>query len=202
MSHSVQTRPQGVVASALKAFKPGTLFCALALVILAASALFFAGSASLMWQRANPFNVSGLLFSSIAHFNNEHAWLNVVSGLLLILTFPFVPLKHWLALFVLASPVIAVSAWLFSSFDTYAGASGVLHGWFAAGCVAGLSVKRVRTLCMVCLAGLLVKLGLESSGLVAFSHLGSFSVAHVSHITGALVGLIYGVAVYYLKNLR
>lgn len=191
MFHSLQTRSLGFLASAVKAQSPLTLLSAAMLIFGAMWVIATSGSSALMWHREQASSLTGLLFSGLSHFNSEHAWLNVVSGLILVLTFPFVPLTRWVALFFIASPIIALAIWAFSPFDTYAGASGALHAWFAAGCVTGLSLSRIRRFCGVCLTGMAVKLFLEASGLIAFSSLGGFAVAHVAHLTGALVGVAY-----------
>jgi len=103
-----------------------------------------------------------LLSAHLAHLSWAHALLNAAALLLVLQIFRSVVrgAEWWLAA---AAALLAIDAglwWLEPGLDWYAGASGVLHGLFAAG-LAGLWRGGERRLAVALTIGLIAKLAFE-----------------------------------------
>ena len=141
-----------------------------------------------------------VLTAHLVHLNVPHLILNLF-GLILVceMLWKKLPLRHGIGLFVFSGAVICAGLWWrHPEIASYAGLSGVLHGLWAGCAVFGLLYTKEAPLQsrLPYLAGaflLLVKLLMEfyfgPSEVTA--HLIGGSVLTVSHLYGALAGVVY-----------
>lgn len=134
-----------------------------------------------------------LLTAHFAHLSWAHALLNAAALLLVLQIFRSVvqTAEWWLAA---AAALLTIDAglwWLEPGLDWYAGASGVLHGLFAAG-LAGLWRGGERRLAVALTIGLIAKLAFEwwQGPLSGTSDL---PVVTAAHRYGAAGGVVVGV---------
>ena len=132
-----------------------------------------------------------LVTGNLTHTNGIHLLLNLMG--LIVLAF----LHHsyyrgkafWSSIWCMM--VLIGCAMFFSSFSTYAGLSGVLHGLFVFGIVRDIQ-QRVP-LGWLMLFGVLIKLCFEyfSGGDNFTAEMINASVAYQAHWVGALIGLLF-----------
>jgi rhomboid family GlyGly-CTERM serine protease len=131
-----------------------------------------------------------LVTAHVAHLSWSHALLNAAALLLVLQIFRgrVAPAEWWLAA---AASWLAIDAglwWLEPQLAWYAGASGVLHGLFAAG-LAGLWRGDERRLAVALAIGLIAKLAFEWWQ-APLSELFAAPVITAAHRYGAAGGLI------------
>jgi rhomboid family GlyGly-CTERM serine protease len=164
----------------------------LALGLLALLALTGeAGQAQLRYERAALLNGDWwrLVTAHLVHLGPRHLVFNLVGLALLGLLFGReYSLERWLSIVLLAMATVDAGLWfLRPQVAWYAGASGVLHGIWAAGACAQL--RRSRWLSALPLAALIVKIGYEQwRGISAV--LGDLPVVVDAHWFGALGGAL------------
>ncbi len=131
-----------------------------------------------------------MLSAHLAHLSWAHALLNAAALLLILQIFRSVvrTAEWWLAA---AAALLAIDAglwWLEPGLDWYAGASGILHGLFAAG-LAGLWRGGERRLAVALTIGLVAKLVFEwwQAPLSGAPDLPVVTAAHRYGVAGGLV---------------
>lgn len=109
--------------------------------------------------------------------------------------------RSWLLTYVLSAFSISAGLSLFPhDMHSYAGLSGLLHGYFAMGCL--LLFPRQPRLASVLGSLLLVKLLVGQFYGSSFLVYPGFEVAHGAHIYGVLGGVLSWFAVYIYRSLR
>jgi rhomboid family GlyGly-CTERM serine protease len=130
-----------------------------------------------------------LLSAHLVHLTWRHSLLNCAGLIVLWALFAreFMP-RRWLWIVLLAAFSIDAGLWFLNPrVDWYAGASGVLHGGWAAGACA--AYRRADGLGAVLMLLLIVKLIYEQqSGLSVFE--GDLPLVPEAHLFGALGGLV------------
>ena len=181
------------------------LFCLALSLISVLSACWPDGLAHLRYNRSGLMDgeIWRLATAHLVHLNLPHLFLNLF-GLLLIceLQWGEMQLQHGTGLLLFSGAVISTCLWwLHPELATYAGLSGVLHGLWA-GCsfyglqrTSGTSL-RARLPYLVGAILLAAKLLMEFHyGPSEFtSHLIGGNVLTVSHLYGALAGVVYVLA--------
>jgi len=161
------------------------------LLLLALSATGSWGREHLQYQRAALAHYQGwrLISAHLVHLGWRHTLLNC--GGLVVLWVLFArefPARRWLWIVLLATAAIDAGLWfLHPAVEWYLGASGVLHGIWAAGACA--MYRRGEALGAGLLLLLIVKLAYEQqSGASLFE--GDLPLVSAAHQFGALGGLI------------
>jgi rhomboid family GlyGly-CTERM serine protease len=167
------------------------------LVCLAALLLPLAGGAALLqtWRYERAAVAAGqwwrLLAAHVVHLDVRHALLNGLGAALLWMLFArsYRPLQ-WLAAIVFMLAAIDAGFWFLSpELAWYAGASALLHGVFACGCVA--MVVQGERLGIAAGLALLAKLAWEQlQGPLPM--MSGQPVATISHVYGTAGGLLAG----------
>jgi rhomboid family GlyGly-CTERM serine protease len=161
----------------------------LLLVLLAASGDW--GRSALQYEREalSHYQWWRLLSAHLVHLGWRHAWLNCAGLALLWMLFAreFTP-RRWLWIAFLSAAGIDAGLWfLRPEVDWYLGASGVLHGTWAAGACA--MYRRGDGFGAALLLLLIIKLVYEQqSGASLFDR--DLPLVSVAHLYGALGGLI------------
>jgi rhomboid family GlyGly-CTERM serine protease len=161
----------------------------LLLLLLAASGDW--GRSALQYERValSHYQWWRLLSAHLVHLGWRHAWLNCAGLALLWMLFAreFAP-RRWLWIVLLSAASIDAGLWLLRpEVDWYLGASGVLHGTWAAGACA--MYRRGDGYGAALLLLLVVKLVYEQqSGASLFDR--DLPLVSVAHLYGALGGLI------------
>lgn len=168
------------------------LLVALALLLLPLAA-GDAGRSLLQYQRSSI--AAGqwwrLATAHIVHVDLRHALLNAAALALLWALFAraWRPAQWLAALAILVASTSAGLWWLQPRLQWYVGASGVLHGIFACGCIALLHRRRATG--MAALAALAVKLAWEQwQGALPLA--GDIPVVTAAHAFGAAGGVLAG----------
>ena len=135
------------------------------------------------------------MFSAhFVHLNSVHLAMNAL-GLFAIVSVWGSALAGWRTLWLslLLAPMISIALWLSEpQLQHYAGASGVLHGLFAAGLILAFDMRlRWRLLAAL---GLCSKLWLETQFNTGSAALIGAPVIHAAHQWGALFGGITATA--------
>jgi rhomboid family GlyGly-CTERM serine protease len=135
------------------------------------------------------FQAWRLLTAHLVHLSWRHTLLNLAGLAVLWALFAreFTP-RRWLWILLLASLCIDAGLWFLNpGLDWYVGASGVLHGAWAAGACA--AYRRADGMGAVLMLLLIVKLIYEQqSGLSVFDR--ELPLVSVAHMYGALGGLV------------
>jgi rhomboid family GlyGly-CTERM serine protease len=136
------------------------------------------------------------LTAHLVHLGPRHLFLNGV-GLVLVaaLVGPYLRLAAWLLAFVVSALTISAGLWLGSpGLAWYVGLSGVLHGLFIAGALAGLALPAERRFALAVLVLVLGKLIWEQGwgALPGTAEAAGGRVVVDSHLYGGLGGLIAG----------
>jgi len=161
----------------------------LLLLLLAASGDW--GRSALQYEREalSHYQWWRLLSAHLVHLGWRHAWLNCAGLALLWMLFAreFTP-RRWLWIVFLSAASIDAGLWfLRPEVDWYLGASGVLHGTWAAGACA--IYRRGDGFGAALLLLLIIKLVYEQqSGVSLFDR--DLPLVSVAHLYGALGGLI------------
>jgi rhomboid family GlyGly-CTERM serine protease len=160
-------------------------------LVLALSALGDAGRATLEYDRAAlaRYQWWRLLSAHLVHLGWRHALLNCAGLTLLWMLFAReLPARRWLWIALLAAASIDAGLWfLRPAIDWYLGASGVLHGAWAAGACA--MYRRGDGFGAALLLLLIVKLVYEQqSGASLFD--GALPLVAVAHLYGTLGGTL------------
>ncbi|MFZ5466072.1 MAG: rhombosortase [Pseudomonadota bacterium] len=162
----------------------GVLWCALQAL---------GGSA--MWgydrQAVGDGQVWRLLTGQLVHLNAVHLALNLLglAGVMAVWGRELARPTALLGMFLGSALAVDLGLWfLEASIDWYAGASGALHGLFAAGIV--LATSAGRTLRAAAALGLLLKLVLEAHVETGAAGLIGAPVIHAAHQFGALGGIL------------
>lgn len=132
-----------------------------------------------------------LLSAHITHLDLHHAMLNSTGFALLWALFArsYRP-RQWLLAMLLCLCAIDAGFWLFSpQLEWYVGASALLHGVFACGCIAW--IRSGDRMGIVAIALLAAKLAWEQYG-GPLPFMGDRPVVAISHVYGALGGALAG----------
>jgi rhomboid family GlyGly-CTERM serine protease len=169
----------------------GAALLAIVVLLLALSAVGDWGRESLRYERVAlvHFQWWRLISAHLVHWGWQHALLNCAGLTLLWMLFAReFPPRRWLWIALLAIAAIDAGLWfLRPSVDWYLGASGVLHGAWAAGACA--MYRRGDGLGAALLLLLVVKLVYEQqSGASLFE--GDLPLVPAAHLFGTLGGLI------------
>ena len=160
------------------------------------------GLAHLRYDRSSLMNgeIWRVLTAHLVHLNVPHLFLNLF-GLFLICELLWVelPLRQGIGLLVFTGVTISACLWwLHPELATYAGLSGVLHGLWAGCALYGLQYTSEKSLrarlpylfgAILLAAKLLFEFRYGPSEFTA--HLIGGSVLTVSHLYGALAGVVY-----------
>ena len=143
------------------------------------------------------------MFSAhFVHLNSVHLAMNAL-GLFAIVSVWGSALAGWRTLWLslLLAPMISIALWLSEpQLQHYAGASGVLHGLFAAGLILAFDMRlRWRLLAAL---GLCSKLWLETQFNTGSAALIGAPVIHAAHQWGALFGGITATAYAAIRLLK
>jgi rhomboid family GlyGly-CTERM serine protease len=134
-----------------------------------------------------------LLSAHLVHLGLSHTIMNVVAlGVLAFILAGLLSFRDWFGAGVMAA--LAVDAglyWLDPSVEWYVGLSGVLHGFWACGCMYAWLRRRPEALPLTAL--IIVKLTWESlAGPVPLSGtIAAGPVVEVAHLYGAIGGLVW-----------
>lgn len=122
-----------------------------------------------------------------AHLNLMHMMLNLFAlVLLMVLLGERVKPLEWAALFTLQPLLISGLLW-WSGIDWYCGLSALLHGSYVY-----LALRQPRAVALILLVVVVVKMLLETSGVLQNELLAGEPILHSSHVYGAVVGLVMG----------
>jgi rhomboid family GlyGly-CTERM serine protease len=169
----------------------GAALLSLVGLIVALNATGEWGRHSLAYERSGLLRLQWwrLLSAHLVHLSWRHALLNCLGMAILWALFAreFSPAR-WLWIALLAALCLDAGLWFLQpQIDWYLGASGVLHGAWAAGACA--AYRRGEAIGAVLLLLLVIKLIYEQqSGVSIFE--GDLSLAPAAHLFGALGGLI------------
>lgn len=136
-----------------------------------------------------------LLTASLVHLNVIHLALNLLglAGVMAVWGRELARPPALLGMFLGSAFAVGLGLWfLAASLDWYAGASGALHGLFAAGIV--LASHAGRMLRLAAALGLLLKLVLETQLDTGTAGLIGAPVIHAAHQFGALGGILAALA--------
>ncbi|MEW6764303.1 MAG: rhombosortase [Pseudomonadota bacterium] len=132
-----------------------------------------------------------LLTAHFVHLNGTHLALNLLglTGILLVWGQALGEARVLAAAFVGSACMASLGLWFMSpELVFYAGASGAVHGMFAAGCVLATRLGPIFRL--VAALGLLLKLVTEVNFNTGTAELIGAPVIHASHQWGALGGVM------------
>ena len=149
-----------------------------------------------------------LFTAHLVHLSGTHAALDIAGLLLVAWIFGAALSARQCATIVLAAiGAIDAALWfLHPEVERYAGLSGVLHAWFAAGAVGwALADGRpgplaARAWGAALLIGLAIKLWLELHDRAFWLDVGAINVVTSAHRWGALAGVACGVAIVGLRR--
>jgi rhomboid family GlyGly-CTERM serine protease len=190
-THRTESSAQSWFRSANCDARYGTALLASVLLLLLLAALGDWGRSALQYERGalSHYQWWRLLSAHLVHLGWRHAWLNCAGLMLLWMLFAreFAP-RRWLWIVLLSAASIDAGLWfLRPEVDWYLGASGVLHGTWAAGACA--MYRRGDGFGAALLLLLVVKLVYEQqSGASLFDR--DLPLVSVAHLYGALGGLI------------
>jgi rhomboid family GlyGly-CTERM serine protease len=171
-------------------------------IALAAGLFMFVPEELLRYERQEKFTAESwrLLTAHLVHLSTSHLFFNL-AGLALIceLFWKVLPVRHGVAVLLVAACVIDLSLWHFHpEVQWYAGLSGVTHALWAACVTALISQSRTldkekhRLLGVVGAALLLLKIAAERMDiLIPAAGTDGFPVIEVAHSYGALTGMAY-----------
>lgn len=136
------------------------------------------------------------LTAHLVHLGPRHLFLNGV-GLVLVaaLVGPYLRLGAWLLAFVAAALTISAGLWIAApGLVWYVGLSGVLHGLFIAGALAGLALPEERRFALAVLVLVTGKLAWEQAwgALPGTAEAAGGRVVIDSHLYGGFGGLVAG----------
>jgi rhomboid family GlyGly-CTERM serine protease len=169
----------------------GAALLAIVLLLLALSAVGDWGRERLQYERGALAHYQWwrLISAHLVHWGWQHALLNCAGLTMLWMLFAreFAP-RRWLWIALVTTAAIDAGLWfLRPSIDWYLGASGVLHGGWAAGACA--MYRRGDGMGATLLLLLIVKLAYEQqSGASLFE--GDLPLVPAAHLFGALGGLL------------
>jgi rhomboid family GlyGly-CTERM serine protease len=190
-THRTDSSAQSWFRSANCDARYGAALLASVLLLLLLAAAGEWGRSALQYERAalSHYQWWRLLSAHLVHLGWRHAWLNCAGLALLWMLFAreFAP-RRWLWIVLLSAASIDAGLWfLRPEVDWYLGASGVLHGTWAAGACA--MYRRGDGYGAALLLLLIVKLVYEQqSGASLFDR--DLPLVSVAHLYGALGGLI------------
>jgi rhomboid family GlyGly-CTERM serine protease len=190
-THRTDSSAQSWFRSANCDARYGAALLATGLLLLLLAATGDWGRSALQYEREalSHYQWWRLLSAHLVHLGWRHAWLNCAGLALLWMLFAreFTP-RRWLWIAFLSAASIDAGLWfLRPEVDWYLGASGVLHGTWAAGACA--MYRRGDGFGAALLLLLIIKLVYEQqSGASLFDR--DLPLVSVAHLYGALGGLI------------
>lgn len=150
-----------------------------------------------------------LATAHLVHLSAAHAALDIIALLLVGWIFgPYLRTRELVGLIVVAMVVIDASLWcLHPEVDRYAGLSGLLHAWFAAGATLWMLCAEPKATELVrrawggaLLAGLAVKLAFERGGHSFWLADAGFPVVTAAHRWGAAAGLACAIVIIVMRR--
>ncbi len=174
-----------------------SLLMAASIAIFAIFPEIFFSQLSLIRSEVDRGEIWRLLSGNFVHFGWAHSLMNMAAFLIFAFALsPAFSTARYITLVIFCGAIVGICVYLFNpEYETYAGLSGAIHGFFVAGLVIN---KRHNAWINIPLIGALFgKVALEHYPIFQATHLQNLlpvAVAYDAHLYGALAGLVFGIS--------